>query len=241
MVELLSGALVGAAVRDKRSARNWGNLVVALDPAMLGDPAEAQARVQDVLERVKGAARLPGVAEVLLPGERGDRVAAQRTASGLTPVESNLLSGLRAMAARSNGAATAAAPARPAAAQPAAVAAAAAPRSSNSAAGWAIPTMLLHPAPGSVVDPFDASGPPLYQSATFGQPSATECGPYDYTRSGNPTRTLLEEQARHTHTHTAQHVGAPGRAGRDSRAGREGFRGGQGGIPGRAGRTGVGR
>ena len=24
--------------------------------------------------------------------------------------------------------------------------------------------------------------------------SATECGPYDYSRSGNPTRTLLEAQ-----------------------------------------------
>jgi cystathionine beta-lyase/cystathionine gamma-synthase len=32
------------------------------------------------------------------------------------------------------------------------------------------------------------------QAATFGQPSATVGGPYDYTRSGNPTRTLLEEQ-----------------------------------------------
>lgn len=26
------------------------------------------------------------------------------------------------------------------------------------------------------------------------QPSATDCGPYDYSRSGNPTRTLLEGQ-----------------------------------------------
>lgn len=55
-------------------------------------------------------------------------------------------------------------------------------------------TLLLHPAASSVVDPFDASGAPLYQTATFGQPSATEGGPYDYTRSGNPTRTMLEEQ-----------------------------------------------
>jgi len=43
----------------------------------------------------------------------------------------------------------------------------------------------------------DAHGaivPPIYQTATFEQPSATEFGEYDYTRSGNPTRTLLEEQ-----------------------------------------------
>jgi cysteine-S-conjugate beta-lyase len=43
----------------------------------------------------------------------------------------------------------------------------------------------------------DAHGaivPPIYQTATFEQPTATEFGEFDYTRSGNPTRTLLEEQ-----------------------------------------------
>lgn len=55
-------------------------------------------------------------------------------------------------------------------------------------------TLLLHPPKGSVTDPYGASGPPLYQTATFAQPGATEFGPYDYTRSGNPTRTMLEEQ-----------------------------------------------
>ncbi|XAR64271.1 Cystathionine beta-lyase [Bertholletia excelsa] len=41
-------------------------------------------------------------------------------------------------------------------------------------------------------DPFDALSTPLYQTATFKQPSATENGPFDYTRSGNPTRDVLE-------------------------------------------------
>eukprot|EP00271_Cylindrocystis_brebissonii_P015036 TRINITY_DN3694_c0_g1_i3.p2 TRINITY_DN3694_c0_g1~~TRINITY_DN3694_c0_g1_i3.p2 ORF type:complete len:272 (+),score=40.99 TRINITY_DN3694_c0_g1_i3:93-908(+) len=41
-------------------------------------------------------------------------------------------------------------------------------------------------------DPFGAMGTPLYQTATFKQPGATENGPYDYTRSGNPTRDSLE-------------------------------------------------
>ena len=36
--------------------------------------------------------------------------------------------------------------------------------------------------------------PPIYQTATFEQPSATEFGEFDYTRSGNPTRSLLEAQ-----------------------------------------------
>ncbi|PSS01749.1 Cystathionine beta-lyase [Actinidia chinensis var. chinensis] len=41
-------------------------------------------------------------------------------------------------------------------------------------------------------DPFGALSTPLYQTATFKQPSASENGPYDYTRSGNPTRLVLE-------------------------------------------------
>jgi cysteine-S-conjugate beta-lyase len=43
----------------------------------------------------------------------------------------------------------------------------------------------------------DACGavvPPIYQTATFIQPSATEFGEYDYTRTANPTRSLLERQ-----------------------------------------------
>jgi cystathionine beta-lyase/cystathionine gamma-synthase len=48
----------------------------------------------------------------------------------------------------------------------------------------------------SVKDPYGASAPPLWQTATFAQPGATTFGEYDYTRSGNPTRTMLEEQVR---------------------------------------------
>lgn len=43
-------------------------------------------------------------------------------------------------------------------------------------------------------DPYGAIAPPIYQTATFRQPTATEFGEYDYTRSGNPTRSLLEQQ-----------------------------------------------
>lgn len=43
-------------------------------------------------------------------------------------------------------------------------------------------------------DQFGSIVPPIYQTATFEQPTATEFGEYDYSRSGNPTRTLLEQQ-----------------------------------------------
>ncbi len=47
------------------------------------------------------------------------------------------------------------------------------------------------PSPG---DPWRANSTPIYQTATFAQESATEFGTYDYTRSGNPTRAVLETQ-----------------------------------------------
>ncbi len=43
-------------------------------------------------------------------------------------------------------------------------------------------------------DPFGAVSPPIYQTATFRQISATEFGEYDYTRTANPTRAQAEEQ-----------------------------------------------
>lgn len=43
-------------------------------------------------------------------------------------------------------------------------------------------------------DPYGAVAPPLYQTATFHQLSAVDCGEYDYSRSGNPTRAQLEAQ-----------------------------------------------
>lgn len=43
-------------------------------------------------------------------------------------------------------------------------------------------------------DPHGANSTPIYQTATFEQESALEFGQYDYSRSGNPTRDVLEKQ-----------------------------------------------
>eukprot|EP00928_Gymnodinium_smaydae_P023508 TRINITY_DN19373_c0_g3_i1.p1 TRINITY_DN19373_c0_g3~~TRINITY_DN19373_c0_g3_i1.p1 ORF type:complete len:519 (+),score=63.24 TRINITY_DN19373_c0_g3_i1:24-1559(+) len=48
---------------------------------------------------------------------------------------------------------------------------------------------------GAPDDPHAPSSTPIYQTSTFRQPSASRFGPYDYTRSGNPTRTALEKHA----------------------------------------------
>jgi cysteine-S-conjugate beta-lyase len=60
---------------------------------------------------------------------------------------------------------------------------------SNGRRRYALATELVYT---ESKDQYGASSVPIYQSATFKQTSATGGSEYDYTRSGNPTRTHLE-------------------------------------------------
>jgi LDH2 family malate/lactate/ureidoglycolate dehydrogenase len=190
IVELLAGPLVGAAIADKMSEKNWGNLVIAVDPKLLGQ-GEFEKRAAAVTERVKGAKKMPGVTEILLPGERGDAFAEKVKADGCINVEANLWRGLQELAAEYTppAAATGASSSGRTPYSPPA----GGKRAPGGPNGWGVATRLVHPE-ATIEDPFMATAPPLYQTATFAQPSATSNGPYDYTRSGNPTRDLLEMQ-----------------------------------------------
>ena len=53
-------------------------------------------------------------------------------------------------------------------------------------------TRCVHFGPGN--DCYGSISAPLFQTAAFRQTSASDVGEYDYTRSGNPTRTLLQQQ-----------------------------------------------
>ena len=183
VVELLAGPLVGAAVSDKMATKNWGNLIVAIDPNLLGQE-DFQRRAAEVTSRVKAAKKAPGVDEILLPGERGDAFAARAKAAGAVDVEPNLWNGLQELAAQYE---------EPGANGDGAGGDVPTARGYSSPERWGVATKLVHPR-DSIEDPFNATNPPLYQTATFGQPNATKNGPYDYTRSGNPTRDLLEKQ-----------------------------------------------
>ena len=46
----------------------------------------------------------------------------------------------------------------------------------------------------SPLDPHRPMSTPIYQTATFEQVQADSFGEYDYSRSGNPTRKVLEDQ-----------------------------------------------
>lgn len=85
MVELLAGALTGGAMENKGPARNWGSLVICIDPKIFGTLEEFQANANIMCERVKNAKILPDHAEgssIHLPGERGDTLEAANLAAG---------------------------------------------------------------------------------------------------------------------------------------------------------------
>jgi len=88
IVETLTRPLVGAARKADGSKLDWGNLVFAIDPELLADDIETfKHGVSDLLSRVKQLKKLPDVAEILVPGERGDRVFEQITAAGVVELD----------------------------------------------------------------------------------------------------------------------------------------------------------
>ena len=88
IVETLTRPLVGAARKADGSKLDWGNLVFAIDPELLADDLDSfKSGVSDLLSRVKQLKKLPGVDEILVPGERGDRVFEQISAAGVVELD----------------------------------------------------------------------------------------------------------------------------------------------------------
>ncbi|MCY3835913.1 MAG: Ldh family oxidoreductase [Anaerolineaceae bacterium] len=101
MVEVLAGPLVGAACAGMADvSRNWGNLALALAPALLVDGETFLQQVADLAATLRAGTRLPGVEAIQLPGERGDAIRAAVEAEGALEIEDNLWQELCAVAAR---------------------------------------------------------------------------------------------------------------------------------------------
>ena len=78
--------------------QNVGHLFLALDPVRLASPDDAAARMDALVERLHALRPAEGFAEVLYPGERGDRLAAERRQRGI-PVEEAELEAIATAAA----------------------------------------------------------------------------------------------------------------------------------------------
>jgi LDH2 family malate/lactate/ureidoglycolate dehydrogenase len=94
MVQIIGGALVGGEFLN--GSDNDGNVVIAIDPeAMMGMQTFVDATTE-MKKAIKQAKRLEGVEEVMVPGERGDRIRSEILESGEIEVEDNLLNELKA-------------------------------------------------------------------------------------------------------------------------------------------------
>lgn len=99
MNEILGGPLVGAAFCGLGDSKgNWGHLIYAIDPDLLGEREEFVRNVGEIISRIKGTKKLPGVGDIFLPGERGASRARKHRESGLIEIEDNLLAELRNVA-----------------------------------------------------------------------------------------------------------------------------------------------
>lgn len=94
MVQIIGGALVGADFNDS-SSKNDGNVVMAIDPEAMVGTKRFIEETTNMTMAIKQAKPLKGVDEVLVPGERGDKIRAQILKSGEIEVEDNLLKSLK--------------------------------------------------------------------------------------------------------------------------------------------------
>ncbi|OQR81356.1 malate dehydrogenase [Thraustotheca clavata] len=90
-VELLSNALAGGAIHDKDNANDWASCVIAIDPTQFyPQMAQFTTRVEETLQRVKTADKMPNVKTIWLPGERGNAIYRKHVVEGKIPMEEGL-------------------------------------------------------------------------------------------------------------------------------------------------------
>ncbi|MBI2357009.1 Ldh family oxidoreductase [Candidatus Dojkabacteria bacterium] len=94
LVQVLAGALVSAESFNSDSD-NAGNFVIAIDPNLLREKDDFKKEVSNIVARIKESRKTPGTSEIMIPGERGDRMTKQVIESGEIDVEDNLLNELR--------------------------------------------------------------------------------------------------------------------------------------------------
>ena len=93
MVQIIGGALVGGDFLN--ASDNDGNVVIAINPeAMIGRQRFIDETTK-MTKAIKQAKKLDGVEEVMVPGERGDRIRSKTLEAGEIEIEDNLLNSLK--------------------------------------------------------------------------------------------------------------------------------------------------
>lgn len=86
VVDALAGVLSGAGFAQGVPGRAPGNLLWALDIEAFLPRPEFLGRMDAQIDQIKRGERLPGVGELLVPGERGQRRYVELTARGVVPL-----------------------------------------------------------------------------------------------------------------------------------------------------------
>lgn len=96
MVQLLAGPLVGAAFMGIGANDNLnGHLIMAIDPEVLGGLDAFKKSVSQAIEKLKATKKLPGVTEILVPSERGDKMTKKALESGEIEIDDNIYNELK--------------------------------------------------------------------------------------------------------------------------------------------------
>lgn len=88
MVDALAGVLTGAGFARTAGVTHGqeGQFFLAISPELFLPYDEFVGRVDDQIDQAKSAERLPGVAEIFVPGERGQRRRQELLAQGTVPL-----------------------------------------------------------------------------------------------------------------------------------------------------------
>ena len=86
-IDALSGVLSGAGFGQGVATSAPGNFLWALDVEAFLPREEFQARMNELIDQVKEGERAPGVHELFVPGERGERRWRELTSRGVAPLE----------------------------------------------------------------------------------------------------------------------------------------------------------
>jgi len=88
MVEVLAGVLTGAGFGATAGVTHGkeGHFFLVIDPGLFIPREEVPARMDELVRHIKSGQTIDGVSEILVPGERGQRRAAELTASGKVPL-----------------------------------------------------------------------------------------------------------------------------------------------------------
>lgn len=78
-----SNPIIADALKAGGGRHKQNGLVLAIDVGRFTDPAVFRAEVERLVAAIKALPREPGVAEILVPGERGDRTFERRSRDGI--------------------------------------------------------------------------------------------------------------------------------------------------------------